>query len=216
MKSIKYRIINEDYSISLTLTEVLNKIVEKSCDEQLINLIQKEKDLFNGKVPNIDYDYAQTIHGVHNFGDKYNIFQFHNASIHKLFKALRDMTIEACQYYGIDFDSQTYMIQGWFNINYTKKGKLDWHDHGPIGAPNFHGYYCVSAEPSITHYRVYGKDVENHNKNNRLILSEMSHPHAMGDWSWDGPRITVAYDVLPLKDLMSFGSHQEQHWIPLC
>jgi hypothetical protein len=44
MKSIKYRIINEDYSISLTLTEVLNKIVEKSCDEQLINLIEKEKE----------------------------------------------------------------------------------------------------------------------------------------------------------------------------
>lgn len=44
MKSIKYRIINEDYSISLRLTEVLNKIVEKSCDEQLINLIEKEKE----------------------------------------------------------------------------------------------------------------------------------------------------------------------------
>jgi hypothetical protein len=107
------------------------------------------------------------------------------------------------------------MVQGWFNINYTKSGKLDWHDHGPMGAPNFHGYYSVSAEPSVTHYRVFDNYVENHNINNRAILSEMGHPHAQGDWDWEGPRITVAYDVIPLKDLKQFAMNQEQHWIPL-
>lgn len=147
---------------------------------------------------------------------EYNVFQFHIPELHNLFKAVRDLTIEACEYYNINFEKQQYMVQGWFNINHAKKGKLDWHDHGPIGAPNFHGYYCVSAEPSITYYRVFDKDVENHNKNNRVILSEMGHPHAMGDWDWEGSRITVAYDVIPLKDLMLSGLHQEQHWIPLC
>ena len=97
------------------------------------------------------------------------------------------------------------------------KHEENFHDHmAGEGAPFFHGYYCVNAEPSITYYKVFGNDVENHNKNNRLILSEMGHPHAMGDWDWQGSRITVAYDVLPLKDLMSFAAHQEQHWIPLC
>lgn len=147
---------------------------------------------------------------------EYNVFQFHIPELHNLFKAVRNLTIEACEYYNINFEKQQYMVQGWFNINHAKKGKLDWHDHGPIGAPNFHGYYCVSAEPSITYYRVFDKDVENHNKNNRVILSEMGHPHAMGDWDWEGSRITVAYDVIPLKDLMLSGLHQEQHWIPLC
>lgn len=147
---------------------------------------------------------------------EYNVFQFHIPQLHNLFKSVREMTIEACDYYDVDFDKQQYMVQGWFNINYAKKGKLDWHDHGPMGAPNFHGYYSVSAEPSITHYKVFDKEVENHNKNNRAILSEMGHPHAMADWDWHGPRITVAYDVIPLKDLMAFGIHQEQHWIPLC
>ena len=42
-----------------------------------------------------------------------------------LLKAVKELTIEACDYYGINFDQQQYMIQGWFNINYTKKGKLD-------------------------------------------------------------------------------------------
>ena len=44
----------------------------------------------------------------------------------------------------------------------------------------------------------------------------MGHPHAMGDWDWEGPRITVAYDVLPLSALQDeMGMTQEQHWIPL-
>ena len=146
---------------------------------------------------------------------QYNVFQFHIEEIYNLYLAISDMVKEACEYYEIDFDQQKYMLQGWFNINYAKKGKLEWHDHGPFGAPNFHGYYCVSAEPSVTHYKAFDNYVENYNTNNRAILSEMGHPHAMADWDWDGPRITVAYDVIPLKDIMRFGSDQEQHWIPL-
>lgn len=146
---------------------------------------------------------------------QYNVFQFHSIGIYDLFKSVREMTVEACDYYNLDFEKQKYMIQGWFNINYSKKGKLDWHDHGPHGAPNFHGYYCVKAEPSITYYKVFDKDIENHNINNRAILSEMGHPHAQADWDWDGPRITIAYDIIPLRDLLMHAKDQEQHWIPL-
>lgn len=146
---------------------------------------------------------------------EYNVFQFHSVGLYNLYKAISEMTKEACEYYEIDFAEHKFMAQGWFNINYTKKGKLDWHDHGPLGAPNFHGYYCVSAEPSQTHYNVFGKEVVNNNINNRAILSEMGHQHAMADWNWDGPRITVAYDVIPLSDLIRFGVDHEQHWIPL-
>lgn len=146
---------------------------------------------------------------------EYNVFQFHITGIRNLYTAVASMVREACEYYGINFEEQNYMMQGWFNINHANNGKLDWHDHGPAGAPFFHGYYSVSAEPSVTHYVTSAGHVENHNKNNRAILSEMGHPHAMGDWSWDGPRITVAYDVLPLEELKLVGMHQEQHWIPL-
>lgn len=147
---------------------------------------------------------------------EYNVFQFHIDGIYKLYKAVSEMVKEACEYYDIDFAKEQFMLQGWFNINHAKMGKLDWHDHGPSGAPNFHGYYCVSAEPSTTYYKVFDKEIENININNRAILSEMGHPHAQGDWDWDGPRITVAYDIIPLRDLQKIGMHQEQHWIPLC
>ncbi len=147
---------------------------------------------------------------------QYNVFQFHIEEIFNLYKAISGLTKEASAYYGLDFEKEQFMVQGWFNINHTKQGKLNWHDHGPIGAPTFHGYYCVSAEPSTTYYQVFGNEVENININNRLILSEMGHPHAMGDWDWEGPRITVAYDVIPLRFLQEgAGITQEQHWIPL-
>lgn len=146
---------------------------------------------------------------------QYNVFQFYITGVRELYTAISDMVHEACDYYDIDFKAQNYMLQGWFNINTAHNGKLDWHDHGHGGAPLFHGYYAVSAEPSQTHYKVFDEYKINENKNNRAILSEMGHPHAMGDWDWDGPRITVAYDVIPLSDLQKFGMDQEQHWLPL-
>ena len=144
--------------------------------------------------------------------NNYNVFQFYDKNIHTLFRAVKDMTEDACKYYGLDFIEEQFMVQGWFNVNYSHVGKLDWHEHGGDGAPNFHGYYCVKAEPSVTHYRVFDKEIENHNTNNRAILSETGHPHAMGDWDWEGPRITIAYDVIPLRRIPT---EWEQHWIPL-
>jgi hypothetical protein len=149
---------------------------------------------------------------------EYNVFQFNIDGIYNLYRSISEMVKEACEYYEINFEEQKYMMQGWFNINHSNVGKLDWHDHGEPFAPRFHGYYCVNAEPSITQYKLFNdpnRIVDNVNKNNRAIVSEMGHPHAMGDWDWSGSRITVAYDILPLKQLMQGGPEAEQHWIPL-
>lgn len=148
---------------------------------------------------------------------EYNVFQFYNEEIYNVFSALKETVEEACEYYSIDFKSQKYMVQGWFNINDKNVGKLNWHDHGGPWAPYFHGYYCVKAEPSSTWYKIDNKEekiFENKNLDNRLILSEMGHPHAMGDWDWDGKRITIAYDVIPLR-FISDNVHPAQHYIPL-
>lgn len=149
---------------------------------------------------------------------EYNVFQLYHPGIYKLLKNIKEVLKEACDYYEVDFDQKQYYIQGWFNINHSDTGKLDWHDHGGPYSPFFHGYYCVNAEPSVTHYKLFNDDnkvVENKNFNNRLIVSEMGHPHAMGDWTWDGPRITIAYDLMPLKSLINNEMTVEQHWVPL-
>jgi hypothetical protein len=148
---------------------------------------------------------------------EYNVFQFYNKEIYNLFLCIRETTKEACKYYKYDYDQEEFMIQGWFNINYSKLGKLNFHDHGPRGVkgPFFHGYYCVNAEPSETIYQINNKDVINTNKNNCLIISPMGNLHAMKDWDWDGPRITIAYDIIPLRFLIANKNAIQQHWIPL-
>lgn len=150
---------------------------------------------------------------------QYNAFQFYTKEVYQIYLAVSSMVREACEYYEIDFDKQNFMTQSWFNINYSENGKLNWHEHGDSGAPSFHGYYSISAEPSETHYLAFDEHKINVNKNNRAVLSEMGHPHAMGDWAWDGPRITLAYDIIPLDHLTKINTlsnyQAEQHWIPL-
>jgi hypothetical protein len=146
---------------------------------------------------------------------EYNVFQFYTEEIYNVYKSVSEMVKEACEYYEINFDDQKFVIQGWFNINHKKAGKLNWHEHGPDGAPLFHGYYCISAEPSETHYITSAGPKVNVNLNNRAVLSEMGHPHAMADWDWDGPRITLAYDVMPLSTIENNPNAKEQHWFPL-
>lgn len=134
---------------------------------------------------------------------KYNLLKDDYEPFKKLHAALRDMTIEACDYYGIDFEEQNYQVMAWFNYDYgIHKYSIDFlhdHNHGH-GVPDFHGYYCVDAEPSITHYQINrdpGRMFENVNHDNRAIVSETGHPHSRGDWNSERPRITIAYDILP-------------------
>jgi hypothetical protein len=203
-----------------SLSTIPHKFFERFIDndlEDLVNFLQFQyKRIENGEMikgsKNTETPWDSSNSETTIQWNKYNAFQFYHPSIHKLVSSVKSMTIEACDYYGVNYEEQQFMTQSWFNINYTKKGKLDWHDHGGGGAPFFHGYYCVNSEPSTTHYKVFDKEVENINKNNRAILSETGHPHAMADWDWDGPRITIAYDVAPLRNIINA---PEQHWIPL-
>lgn len=208
----------------ISMSKPNHKFFERTLDNDLDDLkaylIELNDKILNGNVPNIDYQTAQSARAIHDLGNKYNIFQFHNESIYNLYYALREMVLEACDYYNINFKDQKYMVQGWFNMNAIKNPELEknthYHDHlGGTGIPNFHGYYCVDAEPSSTYYKIGGHDgitFENINKNNKAIISETGHPHGIGPWEYEKPRITIAYDVSPLKVM---GGDLEQHWVPL-
>jgi hypothetical protein len=210
------------------MTKPQHKFFEKFLDNNLEELSkflsQKAYDLEHGLVPNVSLEDYKKLNGVApttNLGPKYNIFQFHYQDLYKLLIEVRSMVKEACEYYSIDFDSQQYMIQGWFNFdNYEKPEPLPdrfLHDHlGGSGVPDFHGYYCVAAEPSYTKYKLGGMEngeyFLNINKNNRAILSETGHPHGISHWDQPFKRITIAYDICPLNSILN---DKEQHWIPL-
>lgn len=151
--------------------------------------------------------------------ENYNIFRFEHPGIRNLAKNVRSMVKEACEYYEIDFDSQNYYIHGWFNLYSnpisedfisTNKDDLGWHEHSGDGIPYFHGYYCVNAEPSVTYYKIFDTDIENNNINNRAILSETGHQHAMGQWNLPKPRITIAYDIIPIDNVANY-DFRRQH-----
>jgi hypothetical protein len=168
--------------------------------------------ILNGQIEDIPKDKVVNFN-KHNgaptqLGMYYNIFSLDNPNIKNLQNSLRDIVKEACEYYGHDYDSMDYMIHGWYNYDPKPEGgsrvnpiKNDqfFHDHmGGEGAPVYHGYYCVYAEPSITFYKINNEVLfENKNVNNRAIVSETGHPHGRDDWFYEKPRITIAYDICP-------------------
>lgn len=183
--------------------------------EELFNyLVEKQKEILSGDMPGISKEKVAGF-DIYNgpstqLCNEYNIFDFDAESIKKLKDALKSATKEACDYYGIDFDKENFHIHGWFNLDYQSpedrsdgvspiKNSEHYHDHmGGEGAPVFHGYYCVNAEPSVTYYKIDRLvDFENINKNNRAVLSETGHPHGRDDWYSEIPRITIAYDIAP-------------------
>lgn len=210
------KILNNDVDdLYLYLENLHNAIVND-------NFLQLPEDLFR--------KYNATPSGAATqVGNFYNIFQFINPNIVRLYDALSQTLDEACSYYDIDRKNEKYMIHGWFNLDYPNNiGEVNvsplkypehFHDHSNgMGAPWFHGYYCVNAEPSTTYYKIGGIDgtlFENHNKNNRLVLSETGHPHGRDDWYQSKPRITVAYDITPLQYLGGSSYMNQIPWIPL-
>jgi len=206
-----------------------HRFFEKHLDNDLDSLynflMSKKEDIKNESLEGIDLSKAPK-HYFENYNPQrvdfmFNVFQFYNPEIYNLYVGLRDLTKEACQHYGLDFEKEKFMIHGWFNSDNGKK-EIDlnneslYHDHsGGTGAPYFHGYYCVKAEPSSTYYKINrDRPFENININNRAIISETGHPHAIGVWDQPEQRVTIAYDITPLS-MISGGGYPEQRWIPL-
>ena len=79
------------------------------------------------------------------------------------------------------------------------------HDHPSL----FHGYYCINAEPSKTHYEVDKNTIYDIiNINNNIILSKTGIPHSKGDWQEEEKRITIAYDIIGTNDI-----DENEHWL---
>ncbi len=188
------------------------RFLDNDLDSLYTYLYSKAEDLVSGKIGNVPQDVLSNFNMLNGpatqLGEYYNIFTWNHPAINSLKESLRDIVLEATDYYGIDFEKENYYINGWFNLDFSSPDNREigvspikhpehYHDHaGGTGAPVFHGYYCVNAEPSSTFYKIDKKyDFENINKNNRAIVSETGHPHGRDDWYEDKPRITIAYDI---------------------
>jgi hypothetical protein len=195
------------------------KFFEAFLDNDLSDAIKFADDfkakLLNNEIAEIPKDIRDgyfkpggSFDGITHLDQYYNIFRTDHPILSKLHAQLKKLTQEACEYYNLDFESQNFKLQGWLNYEYgTPYGREmspklmggNYHEHmGGRGAPDFHGYYCVNAEPSVTFYLIDKvTEFKNININNRAVVSETGHPHAPDNWYSREPRITIAYDIIP-------------------
>jgi hypothetical protein len=210
------------------------RIFEKHLDIDLPRFSEyldtKHDQILSNSVPEKNYltdllvkKYNKLNNAPTKLNKKYNIFEFNNKDIQTILYSLKELVRDACIHYGVNFDEQDYRIRGWFNYDIKSanskefsplKNERFFHDHlGGFGVPDFHGYYCVNAEPSITFYKVEDDVFENKNKNNRLIICPNGFPHGRDDWYNDEPRVTIAYDIVPLSRLVDLGIDSNPIWI---
>ena len=216
MKNKEHKIFERFLNIDL---DSFVKYLEEKNLQILTNTLPEDNELTDMLVKK--YSIKSNIAGELN--KKYNIFKFQNDDVSRLYKELMSSVKEACDYYGINFEEMDFRVRGWFNRDTkTEFNSHDpilnsrlFHDHlGGFGAPDFHGYYCVNAEPSSTYYKINNKELyENRNVNNKMILSENGHPHSRGDWNEESFRITIAYDVVPFQRLVEQGADKKSVWM---
>jgi len=136
-----------------------DRVLDNNLDELYDYLYQQLQNMLEGKIGNIPIEELSKFNLFNGpgtqLGKYYNIFTWENQAIQNLKNSLREIIIEASEYYGIDFDEEDYHINGWFNLDFSSpedrsqgvspiRHPEHYHDHaGGTGAPIFHGYYCV-------------------------------------------------------------------------
>ena len=139
--------------------------------------------------------------------DQYNMLLYPFNQFHELYEEIRTTFRELVN------TKEPHYIQCW--LNYYKKGEfIDWHGHRPPHMQSWHGYFCVRGEGSKTTYRLpTGEFVDVETKDNLLVLSKSDDDrHRTYPWEGDTPRITVAFDIVPVKYVPTKAIN---HWMPI-
>lgn len=140
-----------------------------------------------------------------------NILGSYSHFAYDILSEIKKLVIEACDYYEIDIKEERYYIHSWLNYAYGPRVvnddqiKLDDHGWNP---KHLHGYYAINAEPSTTFYEL-DEPYKGHpsglfpleNKNGRVLLSMNGYQHGVGSWLKKEPRITLAYNIMPLSSV---------------
>jgi hypothetical protein len=138
--------------------------------------------------------------------EKYNTFQFPLSETSKLYRELVKNISPFLD------KEQDYALQCWFNV--FKKGQnIDWHDHWDPESNVWHGFYCVHVKDSFTEYKL--PDIEEiikvPSKEGRIVFGKSDGDfHRSSPWDdLNSPRVTIAFDIIPYKNLKLDGSFEE-------
>ena len=149
---------------------------------------------------------------------QYNIFTLPSTQLMNLFAEIKQAVADLLE------PGEAYMIQGWLNV-FRENGFIDWHGHWEPYYNTIHGFYCVNVEdyPSFTEYKFDNIDITKVNSKNNLLVFGRSagdlHRSSPG-WSSPRPRITIAFDIIPVKHIQSkfqkdfIDTYPINHFIP--
>ena len=143
----------------------------------------------------------------------YNLLSSPSYQFYKLYTEIKKAFTETSG------KTENFYIQAWVNV-FKKGQQLSWHGHFPEEANAWHGYFCVDAEPSITEYKFsfLGDTITPiENKNNTIVIGKSGQDvHKTVIWDKEEPRITIAFDIVPVEFLQSLDeTHYINHWLPL-
>lgn len=144
----------------------------------------------------------------------YNLLTFPYEELHDLYSTIKNVFYNNYKhFYNTDTINEKYCIQCWFNINKETK-YIDWHSHWNAKFKAWHGVIYIDAETSCTSYRIGDyKQIDLQLKNSSIVLSpSINDTHKSSPWNKDTNRITIAFDIAPLKHIDQ--SHIN-HWIPI-
>jgi hypothetical protein len=147
---------------------------------------------------------------------QYNYFMYPFPGLYELYKAVKETFHYCCK------SDEKFYSQAWLNV-YRAGDYIDWHSHWPPEFESWHGFYCVDVEPdSSTTYRLFGNrpevdDIVVTSQDNLLVISRSDGDvHRSSEWNNpDKPRITVAFDIIPMGKLYDRRNYEPNHWVPI-
>ena len=184
----------KDYLWISKISEIDNNILYNTCVDIEKDLSQKYK---NENVK--DNNYNKFGNFTSNIHSKYNAFSYPCPELHKLYCAIgREVkqVVEPGKYY----------LQCWVNL-FRENCAIDWHTHFIPEVKGYHGFYCVNTEnvPSCTTYKIphiLSKDVgiKVDSIDGLLVFGKSENDeHKTSEWNYkDKPRVTIAFDVIPV------------------
>ena len=143
--------------------------------------------------------------------DHYNVFHFPYREVYILYQKVCRTFNEIKQY------DDVYYLHAW--LNYQQQGEpIPAHHHwkGLFGLDRtYYATYCVSAEPSVTHFKFPdGTVINKDNQNNTICYSlDVGDLHWVDPWQGDTPRITISMNIIPQDYLLT--SPFSNTWIPI-
>jgi len=149
---------------------------------------------------------------------KYNFLMYPLPGVHDLYKNIHEVFNQSYyEYFGYKNNRQ-HFIQCWLNY-YWKGDYIDWHGHWPSPFNAWHGFFCVSVEPnSSTLYRWKDSEsiIEIPSENGLMVMGiSDGDKHRSTEWNQQTPRITVAFDIVPVDNSNIKPEQYINHWIPI-